>query len=290
MEQFITTRVFSDLRELSWATALGEKAAAEEGTVLKSYVACLTELSQSSLEQFEIFSFQEDDSFTGEVLRALVILELVRGGYFGDAAGRPMRELSKVLAWFTRKFINVEGGVYVETMRRIACAIAAATKALTAPERREILLSILEQLLLCQASASAIGLDLLSSLLASWCSDVATDGDLSMVYICIHATDKLQSLSDAALSQVFSFFRHDLPFNLAMYGRREKIGAIVANQIWRLYSTWSKHGADEEILKSLKKAFICGSSSETKEEDFVSLSSSILLEADSIQSSQTLLR
>ena len=137
----------------------------------------------------------------------------------------------------------------------------------------------------------AVGVDLLSALVASWCSDVATDGDLSMVYICMHATDKLQGLSDAALNQVFTFFRHDLPFNLAIYGRKEKIGAIVANQIWRLYNTWSKQGAEEETLKSLKKAFICASSSETKEDDYVSLTSSILLQSDNLQSSHgTLLR
>ena len=165
LEQFITVRIFADLRELSWASSLGEKAAAEEGTVLKSYVACLTELPLSSLEQFDIFAFQEDDSFSGEVLRALVILELVRCKYFGDAA-RAMRELSKVLAWFTRKFISA-ASIYAETMRRIACALAAATKVLSSSERREIMLSILEQLLLCQPSACTIGIDLLSVLVDS---------------------------------------------------------------------------------------------------------------------------
>ncbi|CAB9515851.1 expressed unknown protein [Seminavis robusta] len=286
LEHFVTKRIFSDLRELQWATSLGAKAAQEEGSILKGYVSCLTALPLSSLEEFDLFTFQEEDSFSGEVLRAFVVLELVRCRYFGDAA-RAKREISKVMAWFSRKFISLGAEMYVDTMRRVACAVAAATKVLTAPERREVLLSILEQLLLCQPSAGAIGVDLLSILVASWCSDVATDGDLSMAYVWIHSTDRLPGLSDASLGQVFAFFRHDLPFNLATYGRKEKIGAIVANQVWRLYSTWSKHGADEDVLKCLRKAFVCGSGS--KEEDFVLLASSILLEADSAQVGQSLL-
>ena len=180
--------------------------------------------------------------------------------------------------------------LYLETLRRISCALAAATSILRAPERREILLFVLEQLLLCQPSAAVIGLDLLSILLASWCSDVATDGDLSMAYVCIHSTDKLQSLSDNALGQMFSFFRHDLCFNLSTYGRKEKISAIIANQVWRLYTTWSRHDADQEVLQCLKRTFICGSSSETKEEDFVALTCSILLQANSFRSVHGLLR
>ena len=289
LEQFISTRVFAELRELSWGASIGENNAAEEESILKSYVACLTALPLASLEQFDVFAFQEDDSFSGEVLRALVILELVKGRYFKDPA-RAMREFSKVLAWFSRKYVAPGAELYLETLRRLSCALAAATAVLSASEKREILLSMLEQLLLCQATAAFVGLDLLSVMLASWCSDVATDGDLSMAYICVHSTEKLQGLSDSALGQVFAFFRHDLPCNLASYGRKEKISAIIANQIWRLYTTWSRHDADQDVLTCLKKAFICGSSSETKEEDFVSLTSTILLQADNFRSMHGLLR
>jgi hypothetical protein len=287
LEVFVTQRVFSDLRELQWATSLGENDAREEGSIVKAYVSCLTALPLPALEDSDVFTFGEDDSFAGEVLRALVVLELVRCRYFEDAA-RAKREISKVLVWFSRKFISIGADMHMQTMRRVACAVSAASKVLTPPDQREILLSILEQLLLCQPSAGAIGVDLVSIMVGSWCSDVATDGDLSMSYVLIHATDKLLCLSDAALARVFAFFRHDLPFNLATYGRKEKIGAIIANQIWRLYSTWSKHGADEELLNCLRKAFICGSGS--KDEDFVLLSSSILLEADSNQARNSLLR
>ena len=289
LEQFVSTKIFSDLRELSWCASIGENNAAEETSILKAYVACLKELPLASLEQFDVFAFQEDDSFSGEVLRTLVILELVKDQYFKDDA-RATLEYTKVLAWFSRKFVMSGAELYLETLRRISCALAAATSILRAPERREILLFVLEQLLLCQPSAAVIGLDLLSILLASWCSDVATDGDLSMAYVCIHSTDKLQSLSDNALGQMFSFFRHDLCFNLSTYGRKEKISAIIANQVWRLYTTWSRHDADQEVLQCLKRTFICGSSSETKEEDFVALTCSILLQANSFRSVHGLLR
>ena len=273
LEEFVATRIFSELRELSWGASIGENNATEEGAILQAYVACLTALPLASLEQFDVFVFLDDDSFSGEVLRALVILELVKNRYFKDSA-RAMREFSKVMRWFSRKYVAPGAELYLETLRRIACALAAATSVLSVSEKREILLSMLEQLLLCQATAAFVGLDLLSVMVASWCSDVATDGDLSMVYICTHSTDKLQSLSDTALSQVFAFFRHDLPCNLSTFGMREKIGAIIANQIWRIYSTWTKHGADEEVLVCLKKTFICDSDS--KEDDFISLTSTIL--------------
>jgi len=289
-EFFVTTRVFADLRELSWGASMGENTAVEEGSIMKTYVACLTELPLACLEKFNVFTFREDDSFSGEVLRALVLLELAKSNYFAEGTTRAMREINKVFSWFAKKYIAPRAELYLETMRRMACALAAATKVLQAAERREILLSNLEQLLLCQHSAAVIGLDLLSVMLASWCSDVATDGDLSMAYICINSTDKLQSLSDAALGQLFAFFRHDLPSNLATYGRREKISAIIANQIWRLYSSWHKYGADDGVLRCLKKAYICGSSGETKDEDFVLLSSTLLLHADNSQSIQSLLQ
>ena len=273
LEEFVATRIFSELRELSWGASIGENNAAEEGAILRAYVACLTALPLASLEQFDVFVFLDDDSFSGEVLRALVILQLVKNRYFKDSA-RAMREFSKVLSWFSRKYVAPGAELYMETLRRIACALAAATSVFSVSEKREILLSMLEQLLLCQATAAVVGLDLLSVMVASWCSDVATDGDLSMVYICTHSTDNLQSLSDTALSQVFAFFRHDLPYNLSSFGRREKIGAIISNQIWRIYSTWTRHGADEEVLVCLKKTFLCDSDS--KEDDFISLTSTIL--------------
>lgn len=271
LEEFIATRVFSELRELSWGASIGENNAAEEGAVLNMYVACLSVLPLASLEQFDVLVFHEDDSFSGEVLRALVILELVKNHYFKD---RAMSEFSKVLSWFSRKYVAPGAELYLETLRRIACALAAATSVMNASEKREILLSMLEQLLLCQATAAFVGLDLLSVMVASWCSDGATDGNLSMAYICAHSTDKLQSLSDTALSQVFAFFRHDLPSNLSSFGRKEKIGAILANQIWRIYSTWTRHGADEDALACLKKSFICDGDS--KEDDFISLTSYML--------------
>jgi hypothetical protein len=266
---------------------MGENTAAEEGSILNSYVTCLTELPLSSLEQFEVFTFQDDDSFSGEVLRALVVLELVKCNYFSEGA-RAMREISRIAAWFSKKYMTPGAEMYLETMRRMSCALAAATNVLTASEKREFLLSLLEQLLLCQATAAIIGVDLLGIMLASWCGDSATDGDLSMVYCC-NVADKLPSLSDAGLSQMFAFYRHDLSANLATYGRREKISAIIANQIWRLYTTFVRHGADEEVLKCLQRSYISGSSGETKEEDFVSLTSSILLEGDNSQSGRSLL-
>lgn len=282
LEELISSRVFSDLRDLSWGASIGENNATEERSILKAYVACLSELPLSTLEKFDVFVFHDDDSFSGEMFRTLVVLALVRGRYFNDGA-RAMREFSKVLAWFSRKYISPGAELYLETLRRMSCALAAATAVLSASERREILLTIFEQLLLCQATAALIGLDLLACMLASWSSDVAQDGGLSMAYICKHSTEELQGLSDTALGRIFALFQHDLPSNLATYGRREKISAIIANQLWRLHSTWTRHDADQEVLACLQKAFICGSSSETKEEDFVALTCSILLKADNLQ-------
>ena len=204
----------------------------------------------------------------------------MRLNYFTESASRSAKEVSKVLAWVSRKLISQSDDCYFETYRRIAAFFASSTIVLTLSERREILLSVLESLLLIHPSTSVIGCDLISVLIASWCSDVAVDGDLSMMYLLMHSSEKLQRLSDSALGQVFKFYRQDLPFNLATYGRMEKLSALCSNQIWRVICHWSKHGGDSEVLNIMKKSFICSSSSDTKEEDFVALTSSMLTESD----------
>jgi hypothetical protein len=284
LEQFVSKRVFSDLREFSWDSSDGDKLASGKDSLVETYVSCLAQLE--SLDEHDFLTYQEDDGFTGEALRSLVILELVRLGYVLEPQARAV--LSRVLAWFLRKLVAPGAEDYSDSLRRMACSIAATTKVLSLAERQNLLLSIFEQLLLCQKSAYPIGLDLLSVVVASWCGDVTTDGDLSMIYVSVHTTEKMNGLSDIALGQIFDFLRHDLPFNLATYGRLEKISSIISNQIWRLITAWSKHDLDGEVLRPLKKAFICGSSGETKEEDFATLTSSMLLESDFFHS--TLLR
>ena len=280
LEHFVITRVFSDLREaFSWGSSDEDKIAAGEDSIVGTYISCLSTIPLESLEQQGFFSYQEDDGFAGEAMRSLVILELVRIGYVTEPQARSVR-ISKILAWFVRKLAAPGTEEYSDSLRRMSCSLAATSKVLSLSERQNHLLSIFEQLLLCQCQAYPIALDLLSVVVSSWCGDVTTDGDLSMIYFSVHSTEKLNGLSDAALGQVFDFLRHDLPFNLATYGRLERISAILSNQIWRLIVAWSKHDADGEVVRALRKAFICGSNGETKEEDFASLTNSILLESD----------
>ena len=272
---FVLTRVFAGIRDAPWAATSGALSI-HESSIIEMYSACLMEMPITSLMEVEFFSLKDLDGFVGEALRSRCVMILVRLGYF-TTPSRASNEVSSAIAWFSRQLISAEDEVFSSALLQVACIIAEATSVENSDRKREILLSFLDNLLLTPPTSSMVGLYLLSALVAQWCGGAGSDGDLSLTFLCVTGMGKWQAFSPPTLQQMFRLLAHDLPFNLALYARREKLSAIIFNRLWRIYNKWWESGAEQETIDCLRKALLCCRSSDSGEDDFASFATTILL-------------
>jgi hypothetical protein len=274
---FVIGQVLDDLQRIP-LDLLVTRSASGSASVLYSYILCIKEIPLSSLDEEKICSFDESsDNFVGDALRVLVTLELARLDHFGSVK-RESQELLKVSSWLSRNLVTSKDQVVSRTLRRVASTFAEATNKDRSSAKRDHISVILENLLLINNNeASRVALEWLAVVLAYWCNGPGSDADLSLGYLCSTDPSAVHTLSDSALEQFYRVIVADLPFNLATFCRRENQSAIVFNKLYRLYKHWSANAVDMDTLGCLRQCIICCRNSQTKEDVFVTLATSILL-------------
>ena len=271
---FVLRRIFAGIRDAPWS-ATNSSSTSDELSIVQMYASCLMEIPITSLMEAEFFSLKDLDGFVGEALRNRCVMTMVRLGYF-TTPSRASSEISSSIAWFSRQLISSEDEIFSSTLLQVCCTIAEATSVENADRKREVLLTLLDNLLLTGSSASFVGLQMLSALVGQWCNGAGADGDLSLACLCVTGMEKWQALSPPTLQQLFHLLVHDLPFNLAAYCHREKLAGVVFNRLWRIYIKWMAQGADQETVECVRKALICCRTADSGEGDFASLAISML--------------
>lgn len=272
---FVIGQVLHDLQRIPLDLLVTRPASG--ASVLNSYILCIKEIPLSSLDEAKFCSFDESsNNFLGDALRVLVTLELARLDHFGSVK-RELQELLKVSSWLSRNLASSKDQVVSRTLRRVASTFADATNKDRPSAKRDHLSLMLENLLLINdKEGSRVALEWLAVVMTYWCNGPGSDADLSLGYLCSTDPSAVHTLSDSALEQFYRVIVADLPFNLATFCRREKQSAIVFNKINRLYKYWSANAVDMDTLSCLRQCIICCRSSQTKEDAFVTLATSIL--------------
>jgi hypothetical protein len=271
---FVLRRIFAGIRDAPWS-ATNSSSTSDELSIVQMYASCLMEIPITSLMEAEFFSLKDLDGFVGEALRNRCVMTMVRLGYF-TTPSRASSEISSSIAWFSRQLISSEDEIFSSTLLQVSCTIAEATSVENTDRKREVILTLLDNLLLTGSSASFVGLQMLSALVGQWCNGAGADGDLSLACLCVAGMERWQALSPPTLQQLFHLLVHDLPFNLAAYCHREKLSGVVFNRLWRIYNKWLAQGADQETVDCVRKALICCRAADSGEGDFASLAISML--------------
>jgi hypothetical protein len=180
-----------------------------------------------------------------------------------------------VSSWLSRNLVSSKDEVISRTLRRVASTFAEAINKDRSSDHHSMILENL--LLISNDESSRVALEWLAVVLAYWCNGHGSDADLSLGYLCSTDPGVVHTLSDSALEQFYGVIVADLPFNLATYCRREKQSAIVFNKVYRLYKHWSANAVDMDTISCLRQCIICCRNSQTKEDVFVTLATSILL-------------
>ena len=272
---FVLKRVFAGIRDAPLAS-ISSPSPTNELTIVDLYALCLLEIPIPTLVEAEFFSLKELDGFVGEALRNRCVMTLVKLGYF-TSPSRASSEISSSIAWFSRQLVSSEDEIFSSSLLHVCCAIAEASLVENTDRKREILLSLLDNLLLTSSAAGSVGLQMLSALVALWSNSAGSDGDLSLACLCVAGIEKWQSLSPPTVQHMFQLMVHDMPYNLAAYCRREKLSGVVFNRLWRIYNKWWEQGADQAAIDNVRKALICCRSVDSGSDDFVSLATSMLL-------------
>jgi hypothetical protein len=276
LRHYVVRRIFAGIRDAPPSATSSITSSDHERSIIDMYVLCLMEIPITNLVEADFFSVKELDGFVGEALRNRYVMAMVRLGYF-TTPSRASSEISSSIAWFCRQLVSDEDEVFSSTLLQVSCAIAEATYVENADRKREVLVSLLDNLLLTGSMASTVGLQMLGALVGRWCRGVGSDGDLSLACLCVPGMDRWQALSPPTLQQMFRLLVHDLPFNLATYCRQEKLSGAVFNRLWRIYNKWLELGADQNTINCVRKALICCRSLDSGEDNVVSLATSLLL-------------
>lgn len=271
---FLVTRAFAGIRDAPW-TSTSSSSTIEERSIVEKYADCLLEIPVSTLVDTEFFTLKELDGFPGEALRYRCVMVLVRKGYF-TTPSRASSEIASAIAWFSRQLTSSEEEVFSSTLLQVACSIADATAAENSDSRKELLLTLLDNLLLTGPSASYVGLQMLGVLVCRWVNGEGSDGDLSLACLISTQMDRWKELSPPSLQQTFRILVHDLPANLATYIRAERMSSVVFNRLCRVYNKWFEQGAEQETMDCVRKALICCRTVDSGSDDFASLATLML--------------
>jgi hypothetical protein len=272
VKSFLLRKVFSGIRDATWTST----SASTERSIVDLYAHCLAEMPIASLVQVEFFALTDHDGFVGEALRYRCIMILVRLGYFTTPA-RASSEIQSALSWFSRQIVSSGDQIFSMTLLNVICSLAEATLEENAEKRKSLLLMLLDNLLLVECLASTIGLQMLGALVCQWCKGRGSDGDLSLAYVCATGMARWQDLSPSALRKMFEVVVHDLPYNLAAFSKKERIGSIVFNRLFRIYTKWLEQGADEETIGCVRKALVCCRNEDSGGDDFDYVAIAMLL-------------
>lgn len=277
VRSFALGPVFTDLQKIP-LDIIASRSHSDGISIIEAYVHCIKDLPLSMLDEAHFCRIPDTHDDTGEAVRVLVLLELVRFDFFGSPR-RQSKELSKVISWISRKLPMSEDRSISRTLRRVITTFAEAARKENAEAQQTQIGTILENLLLVKKEGSRLAMEWLAVIAANWCDGRGSDADLSLGYLCTIDTRAVQALSNHCLEHLSQVMLVDLPFNLATFCRRNKLTATVLNQLGRLHGHWFKNAVDNHLLGCLQHCIICCRSSQTEEDFFVTLATSMLRKA-----------
>jgi hypothetical protein len=275
IEQFLEQKAFTGIYDSSTAT---EAVSSNQITnIIDAYADCLIELPDTLLFRNKLFSAPDCDSLYGECLRIRVNMTLIRKNC-NSLSSQSYREIASSIAWMFQQLIASRDEIFSSTILQVTCTIADASCRATADGKKDMIISFLDNLLMVDSSASFVGLEILAALVYQ--NGYGSDGDLSLLRSLGTSIGKWVDLRPQILKKAFKLAVHDLPFNLAMYTRREKLSGVVFNRLWRVYVKWQEQGSDEVTLAPLRRSLICCRDTDTvtNVEDIVMLVNSIVSE------------
>jgi hypothetical protein len=279
LQMLLLHRVFAGLRDASWTTEASQ-GLVEQRAVVEAYANCLMEIPSAVLDGADFFAVKELDGFIGESLRIQVVMILMRKGFF-DSSTSAFGETASAMAWTCRQLVACNDEVFSCSILCVACTISKASESLPLSKKKELLVSLLDNLLMVSSNSSYVGLEVLAALAFQWCHGKGSNGDLSLLFSLGNSIEKWQDLSPSALHETFRLAVHDLPFNLARYSRQAKLSGVIFNRLWRIYIKWREQGANDQVLGPLKRSLICCRDAEIMStEDLVTLTTSMVLERE----------
>ncbi|KAL3918754.1 MAG: hypothetical protein SGILL_004085 [Bacillariaceae sp.] len=277
LQALLLHRIFAGLRDAAWPTHANQRLV-DQQAVVEAYADCLMEIPSVVLDGADFFSTKELDGFNGESLRIQVVMILVRNEYF-KSSSRAFGETASAIAWTSRQLVACNDEVFSCAILCVACAIAKASEKEPSNKKKELLVSLLDNLLMVSSNASFVGLEVLAVIAFQWCNRNGSDGDLSLLFGIADSSEKWQDLSPSALKETFRLAVHDLPFNLARYARQAKLSGVIFNRLWRLYVKWWEQGSSKQTLEPLKRCLLCCQDADiSSTEILVTLTTSMALE------------
>ena len=277
---FLEQKAFLCLCDTYNTTSATEGVSSDQITnIIDAYADCLIELPDTLLFENEnkLSSAQNCDNFSGKCLRIRVNMTLIRKNC-SSLSSPSYREIASSIAWIFQQLIASRDEIFSSKILQVTCTIAEASCRATADGKKELIISFLDNLLMVDSSASFVGLEILAALVYQ--NGYGSDGDLSLLRSLGTSIGKWVDLPPQILKKAFKLAVHDLPFNLAMYTRREKLSGVVFNRLWSVYVKWQEQCSDEATLAPLRRSLICcrDTNSTTNVEDIVMLVNSIVSE------------
>jgi len=284
VRDFCRGDLFQDIRALQRQTVRATaKTEASSTSNFDLYVECLKEIPLSELDGVDFFSFEDDESsqnLSDNAFRAFLVLALIDLHYFDRSNDRSATELTNVGSWLSKYLAESSSSVpspkaVTEKLRRVMCAFAAATMREPVSTKHERIASILEVSLLTGKSSSKLVLEWLAVVLSFWYGCEESNGDLSLSYLCTVEPKRVQALRSQDLEFFFHVILDDLPENVSLYCRREKLSTMV-NQLHRVLKCWTDLGVDQKLLGLVQRAILSSPISAANEDIVISLASSVL--------------
>ena len=272
-------KIYKDLQEFQLELLL-LVSDRDEGSVFQAFFLCLAEMPHDMLEDEEYFNLVKSNAgFEAEVVKVLSLTSLVTNDYF-ESRQKEAAELSHVASWISKKLqANSTERVDQYAMRLVLCSFASATKRGGSTAKKDRLTLLLESLLLSKKATSRSSLEWLAAVLASWSNATGSDAEQTLGFLCFVSPNLPYRISTEALDDYFGLLVEDLPQNISSFVSRQKIGAAISNQLYRLYGHWAENGVDKDILYCIRRAFFACQSQSSHQEALVSMASTTLAES-----------
>jgi len=245
--------------------------------IVETYAECIGLIPDALVVNDKIVDISEGLRFHGKCLRIRLLMSLIRND-FHPWSSHSYREITSSIAWISQELIVCNEGIFSAALLQAACAIAGASSTEAKNQKKDMIVSFLDNLLMVDSNASLVSLEILAAFVFQFCHGYGSDGDLSLLRVLGQSVEEWVKLPPEVLRKTYELAVHDLPFNLSKFTRREGLSDVVCNRLSRIHTKWSEQGAKETKLAPLRLSLICcrDVKAATNTEDLTTLVSSIL--------------
>ena len=224
----------------------GIETSAEVQLVVEAYLDCLMLIEYSILEEKQFLLMNDNESEDTSVSRADCTVCLVSRDYFKQK-DRASKELLRVIAWFAGQDETAANG---GALRELAVRIAIAAKAEDSLSKKEIVSLLFEALHV--HGPGTLCLELLGMLTSLWSDDTECDAETSSAGVFFDGMNQISVLAPGTLADVSKLLIHDLPMNMGVFARTERLQGFISNRVWRLRKAWSDQRAGQTDVSTLE--------------------------------------